>query len=169
MKKYNYFFTFIFISCLGVILHFTYNLSGNNYIVGLFSAVNESTWEHLKLLFFPVIILTIIQYFISKETIINYLPTRTIGLLIGMFFIVISFYSLWGIIGKILGYLNIAIYFIGVILFIIFEKNLSIKSTPTKIKISIIVLFSLTILFFIFTYFAPNLGIFYDLSLHPKC
>lgn len=47
-------FRFIFISVLGVLLHFTYEWSGDNAVVGLFSAVNESTWEHLKLLFFPV-------------------------------------------------------------------------------------------------------------------
>ena len=41
-------FRFIFISVLGVLLHFTYEWSGDNAVVGLFSAVNESTWEHLK-------------------------------------------------------------------------------------------------------------------------
>ena len=46
------FFRFFFISILGVLLHFTYEWSDDNRIVGLFSAVNESTWEHLKLLFF---------------------------------------------------------------------------------------------------------------------
>ena len=52
-------FRFIFISVLGVLLHFTYEWSGDNAVVGLFSAVNESTWEHLKLLFFPFLLLTI--------------------------------------------------------------------------------------------------------------
>lgn len=34
---------FLFISVLGVLLHFTYEWSGDNPIVALFSAVNEST------------------------------------------------------------------------------------------------------------------------------
>ena len=54
-------FRFIFISVLGVLLHFTYEWSGDNAVVGLFSAVNESTWEHLKLLFFPFLLLTILE------------------------------------------------------------------------------------------------------------
>ena len=54
---------FLFISVLGVLLHFTYEWSGDNPIVALFSAVNESTWEHLKLLFFPMLLLTIIELF----------------------------------------------------------------------------------------------------------
>lgn len=34
-------FRFIFISVLGVLLHFTYEWSGDNAVVGLFSAVND--------------------------------------------------------------------------------------------------------------------------------
>ena len=59
-------FRFIFISVLGVLLHFTYEWSGDNAVVGLFSAVNESTWEHLKLLFFPFLLLTILEVLSTK-------------------------------------------------------------------------------------------------------
>ena len=45
--------TIIFAIILGTLLHFTYKWSNKNMLVGAFSAVNESTWEHLKLLFFP--------------------------------------------------------------------------------------------------------------------
>ena len=48
---------------LGILLHFTYEWSGDKIIVGLFSAINESTWEHLKLLFFPMVITIIVGYF----------------------------------------------------------------------------------------------------------
>ncbi len=41
----------VFIIFLGSALHFTFALSGNQPIVGAFSAVNESVWEHLKLAF----------------------------------------------------------------------------------------------------------------------
>ena len=39
----------VFIILLGSMSHFTFELSGFNPIVGAFSAVNESVWEHLKL------------------------------------------------------------------------------------------------------------------------
>jgi hypothetical protein len=44
---------FLVATAFGVFLHFTFELSGKNYFVALFSPVNESIWEHLKLLFFP--------------------------------------------------------------------------------------------------------------------
>ncbi len=34
---------------VGCLLHFTYAWSGRNKFVAIFSAVNESTWEHIKL------------------------------------------------------------------------------------------------------------------------
>ena len=71
-------FSAIFAIILGTILHFTYTWSKNNSIVGLFSAINESTWEHLKLLFFPMLITTTIGYFIFKDTFPNFLCSKTI-------------------------------------------------------------------------------------------
>lgn len=37
------------IAVLGSVLHFTYAWSKGNKLVAVFSAVNESTWEHIKL------------------------------------------------------------------------------------------------------------------------
>ena len=65
-KKYVLIFEIvstIFIMILGTLLHFTYKWSNNNVIVGTFSAINESTWEHLKLIFFPMLIILIIGLF----------------------------------------------------------------------------------------------------------
>ena len=70
----------IFIAILGTFLHFTYNWSGGNVIVGLFSAVNESTWEHLKLIFFPNLITIIIGYFYIGKNIPNFLCAKTLGI-----------------------------------------------------------------------------------------
>ena len=43
-----------FVSVIGTLSHFLYQLSGNSFLVGLFAPVGESTWEHIKLLFFPM-------------------------------------------------------------------------------------------------------------------
>ena len=88
-------FRFIFISVLGVLLHFTYEWSGDNAVVGLFSAVNESTWEHLKLLFFPFLLLTILEVLLRGNMLPEqFLPARVLGILAGMGGIVVGFYTL---------------------------------------------------------------------------
>ena len=45
---------FLFVSVLGTVLHFLYEWSGENTLAALVSGVNESVWEHMKLLFVPV-------------------------------------------------------------------------------------------------------------------
>lgn len=46
---------------MGTLLHFVYEWSGSSRLVGFFAAVNERTWEHLKLVFLPVFLFTVIQ------------------------------------------------------------------------------------------------------------
>ena len=50
---------YVFTSALGTLLHFLYDLTGENVAVSFFSAVNESTWEHMKLLFFPMFLFSL--------------------------------------------------------------------------------------------------------------
>lgn len=52
---------FIFIAIVGTLLHFVYDWSGQNPAVGIIASVSESTWEHLKLLFMPALLFTLIQ------------------------------------------------------------------------------------------------------------
>ena len=53
---------FVWTMVLGSALHFTYAWSQDNRLVGLFSAANESTWEHLKLLVVPATIWAGLRY-----------------------------------------------------------------------------------------------------------
>ena len=117
-------FRFIFISVLGVLLHFTYEWSGDNAVVGLFSAVNESTWEHLKLLFFPFLLLTILEVLLRGNMLPEqFLPARILGILAGMGGIVVGFYTLRGVLGRNYDALNIALYFAGVLLSLFVENK----------------------------------------------
>lgn len=63
----------VFIVLLGTLWHELYNLSGNNFLVGLIAPVNESHWEHWKIGFFPIIIYAAIEYFFIKNTANNYI------------------------------------------------------------------------------------------------
>ena len=147
---------FLFISILGVLLHFTYEWSDQNRIVGLFSAVNESTWEHLKLLFFPMLLLTLIELFFFHEKMpANYLWARTLGILSGMIFIVAVFYTLLGILGK-----N---YFAGVIFALFVENDVYRNGKAENLILSSAILLLLTAAFFTFTEYPPQLGIFREI------
>ncbi len=155
----------IIVSIAGTLLHFVYEWTGNNPIAGIFSAVNESTWEHLKLLFWPMTILSIIEYFLYYKNTTVFLLTRMCATLIGMTFIVVLFYTYTGVIGKNIDFINISLYFAAVIL-TFFLSNLFLKNKTFDGKrsnlIAAIIFTVFAVAFIVFTKNPPDLGIFKD-------
>lgn len=157
----------IFVCILGTLLHFTYQLSGENQLVASFSAINESVWEHLKLLFFPMLLSTIIGYFCIGKNTNNFLCGKTLGIITSMLFIVIFFYTYTGIIGKSIVFVDIASFFVAVILGEYIAYKLITKKFKCNNMIGIGILVILLVCFIVFTYFPPNLGIFKEpLAIH---
>jgi hypothetical protein len=80
---------------VGSLMHFVYEWSGNSVIAGIFTPVNESVWEHLKMSFWPMLIWWIIGYFIlSKKDLIsisNWFVSCATALLVSPV-IIVSFY-----------------------------------------------------------------------------
>lgn len=152
----------IFIMILGVLFHFTYEWSGNNIIVGLFTPVNESIWEHLKLLYFPMILTLIVGYFYDGKNYENYICAKLFGIIVSMIFTVITFYTYSGILGKIIDAVNIAIFFIAVVLgqYMVLRKIRENKSCNQTKKMIILIIIG--VLFIFFTFNPPNIGLFAD-------
>ena len=78
------FFGFGFTSLFGTLLHFLYEWTGKNNFTALFSGVNESTWEHMKLLFFPLLIFSIIEYYIFGRNETYYWCIKLTGTILGL-------------------------------------------------------------------------------------
>ena len=154
------FLRYLFVVLLGVFLHFAYELSGENPIVGLFALVNESIWEHLKLVFFPMLVLTLWDMFTNQKNNLCFLPARTLGTLAGMAFIVIVYYTVTGILGFQTAFLNILIYLLGVLVVFLVEKKLQHRCNTISVKLSIVIWIFFILLFIIFTIAPPALGIF---------
>lgn len=155
-------FSAIFAIILGVILHFVFEWSGDNAIVGAVSAVNESTWEHLKLAFYPMLITTVIGYFYLGKEVPNFLCAKTIGVFSTILCITILFYSYTGILGTNYAFANIALFIISVILGEFFAYKIMKSNFGCNKIISAISLVILLISFIVFTYFSPKIGLFKD-------
>lgn len=65
---------------IGSALHFTYNLAKHNKKVALFSAVNESFWEHIKIAFWPTFLLYFVEFIFGGYKIPAFIPGKTIAL-----------------------------------------------------------------------------------------
>ena len=154
-------FSVIFTFILGILLHFLYEWTGNNKFIGSFSAINESVWEHLKLIFFPMLITTIVGFFYIGKEKTNYLISKTIGIIVAIMFTVVFFYTYSGILGRNIAAIDIGTFFIATILGEIASYKLIINKP--KIGNNILALIILAILigcFILFTYITPQIGIF---------
>lgn len=165
---------FVFVSILGCLSHFCYEWSGENRIVALFCPVNESTWEHMKLLFFPTVIYTIFFSCRCSEY-KSVTASMLLSNIIGIFSIPVLFYTYSGIYGNHVTFIDIAIFFVCSALvfylayhWIVRQKRKEINGCNCVIyrqvenyeMLIIIVNCILVICFFIFTFYPPSWGIF---------
>ena len=80
--------SYIIFTIMGSLLHFTYKKSGNNFFVGLFTPINESVFEHLKLVIFPIIIFSIFFYFFTEKRFNNIFFISFISICIACFSVI---------------------------------------------------------------------------------
>lgn len=149
----------------GTLLHFTYEWSGENRIVGLFSATNESVWEHLKLVFYPMLILAIVEYFVVKKEANNYIEAKSLEIFLAIAFIIVFYYTYTGIIGKTFFIIDILTFIISIILGEWVSYKLMIRkseSTTLSKILSSAIIFYFLISFILFTYNPPNINLFKD-------
>ena len=147
----------------GTILHFLYDWLGEATWIAPFSSVNESTWEHMKLLFWPMFLFAVVQSFFFKDR-TDFWCIKLRGILLGLILIPIIFYTFNGAIGKSPDWINIAIFFIAGATAYIYEARLFDKQkSPCKFaKAAIAALSLIALLFIIFTFKTPEIGLFAD-------
>ena len=97
---------FLFTSIAGTLLHFAWQSFGNPAILAPFVPVNESIWEHLKLLYWPTVFYSTVQLFrVGLDP--HLLWARCCGLVCGLLATVIFYYTYTGVIGR--GFLTVDI------------------------------------------------------------
>lgn len=146
----------------GTILHFLYDwLEGASWIAP-FSGVNESTWEHMKLLFWPMFLYALFQRFFFRAQ-PHFWCIKCRGILLGLLLIPVLFYTYNGVIGRSPDWINIAIFFISAAIAYICEARQFSKAPVCKHKkLAISLLLLLVLLFIVFTFKTPRIGIFKD-------
>lgn len=150
-------------SLVGTLLHFLYEWTGNCILFAPFSGVNESTWEHMKLLFFPTFIYAIVQSFFFKD-VPSYWGIKLSGSVLGLTLIPVIFYTYNGVIGRSPDWVNIAIFFIAAAAEYYYEaRRFRHVTTDRGSRIApFAVLCLIAVSFIVFTFIPPQLGIFED-------
>lgn len=147
----------------GTILHFLYDWTSDSVLIAPFSGVNESTWEHMKLLYFPLLIFALVQsrYFKEYE---NFWCIKLIGIVTGLAMIPMLFYTYNGAFGKSPDWLNITIFFISAAVAFFVETWLFYKDhlLCKRPLLAFAIISLIGVLFVIFTFVTPQIPLFKD-------
>ncbi len=160
--KKRWLWGFLFVGALGTLFHFTYDWLGQNNFAGLFFPINESIWEHLKLLYFPVALWWIVEgIWGGKKT--RFFAPRVWALSLALLFIPIAHYTYSGIIGQRYSWVDISLFFVADALYFIFANRFSSgekKESEGENLLALIVFLIWMFAFFLFTFFPPALALF---------
>lgn len=155
---------FVFTGVLGTLLHFLFDWTGGNIAVALLSAVNESIWEHLKLLFYPMVAFALLEYRSWGKEMDSFWCIKLIGILFGLLFIPLAYYNYTGALGIRADWVNIATFFVAAALAYWLETKLFQRGfaclLPAKAAIAVICLIGAV--FAVFTFYPLHLPLFTD-------
>ena len=144
----------------GTILHFLYDWTDGSIWLAPFSGVNESTWEHMKLLFWPLFFFAVVQRMFFREH-ENFWRVKLWGTLLGLMLIPVLFYTWNGAFGKSPDWVNIAIFYISAGSVFLFESR-AFKTTRPSSRLAFAAACLVSVLFVVFTFAPPRLPLFQD-------
>ncbi len=157
----------IFILLLGSALHFTYKWSGKNPIVAIFSAKNESVWEHLKMAFWPACLWMVITAFPFRNEVNNFFPAKAASIFLMLLLIPIVYCTYTAFSKKNILAVDISI-FISIIVvgqvvsFVLFGLS---QVSAVWTTVAGLAMVGLAAAFVVFTFYPPHLPLFQDPSL----
>lgn len=150
---------------LSLLFHYLYEIYPS-FITSIFSAVNESIWEHNKIIISPFICLAIIEKIHFKNT-KNVIFTEFISML---YCIIITIMLFTPIYFYVLNYkhnmiITLSIFIFAIIISQLISYNLFKSNYNKKLEyISILAWIILLIINTLLTYYPPSFKLFYDFS-----
>lgn len=156
---------FLFTGAAGTLLHFVYDWTGGNTLAAAFSAVNESTWEHMKLLFFPLFLFSIVQVCRMGRNYPNFPAVRAVSTVAGLALIPILFYTYTGVLGFDVMWADIAVFYLAdlgafALDFILLRRGR--LSAPWQQVLGLAVLWGLAFCFVWCTFRPPQIALWRD-------
>jgi len=151
---------------ISIFLHFLYNIFPN-FITSIISPVNESIWEHMKLIVTSNLIFSIIEYIIYKKKNIKYhnlLLSYAISSITGIILYLIIYIPLDKIFGHNLIIALILLLITFIIISIINYYIMNYEEIKYSNTIGLILIISIYIIFGYLTYNPPHINLFYDKS-----
>lgn len=145
---------------IGSIFHFIYDFTGENILVALIAPVNESVFEHMKMVPVPVLIWWLIGYFKYKPDKDIWFTSCLLSLIVGTAMVPLIYYFYTSAFGVEIMIVDILILFVAVL----FAQLLSLhyynyaKAIDYRLALGIIIV--IIVMFALLTLAPPKLPIF---------
>ena len=143
--------------------HFLYDLLNKPLILAPFLAIDESVFEHLKLLFYPIYIVSIVEGVILKKNLPSFIASRIIAVIASSILLVILYYIIWFINGgEGIEIVSIISYFVFMLTTYIISENFQEEYKENKVFIyaGIIIMFIYITFLTFFTFYKPDVDFF---------
>jgi hypothetical protein len=152
----------------GAALHFVFEWSGYWKPIAWLVAINESTWEHFKLAFWPGIVWALIEYCVVGKGTCNYWIGKALGLLSMPIIITVIFYSYTALLGTNYLFIDILSFFLAISFgqFISYRLFFANKLSVAFQWLGALGIVGMMVAFVLFTYMPPRLFIFEHVSTH---
>ena len=147
---------------LASLLHFLYKWSGQLRPVAIFASVNESVWEHIKILLWPYLLWSFAVYYILKPDVRRLIVARTAGAYLVGALVIGFFYIYTGILGYNVPWIDIS----SAALWLFVGELVSMRilngrwTTREYYLIALAALVLLVVMLLCFTVSPPHLGLF---------
>lgn len=154
---------FIFSAISGTVLHFLFDWTNGSILSSLFSAVNESIWEHMKLLFYPMLLFALVEYLYWGKTQTTFWCIKLTGILFALAMIPVLYYTYTGVLGESADWFNITIFYLAAGAAFCLETKLFQRDfCPIGAGAAIVGLCVILVIFTIFTFSPPQIPLFQD-------
>jgi hypothetical protein len=155
----------IAIFLLGSAFHFLFDMLGRSVIAAPFFAVNESIWEHMKLLSTAALVWLTADYFLADKAVRpSFFAARAISLPASLLVIPVVYYFLKGAFGIENTVVDIALFLVASALYQYIAMRMeNCCAALSKHNIEgLIVLCAIFLLFAVFTFLPPHVPLFVD-------
>lgn len=156
---------FLFVCAAGTALHFLYQWSGESVAAAPFAAVNESVWEHMKLLFWPMLLWAGAERAVLGGYSRGFWPAKALGTLLGLALIPALYYTYTGALGVSVMWVDIAIFFVAAAAAFLAETRMLARDWRCRggaRASALVLLLLLSAAFVLCTFVPPRVPLFRD-------
>jgi hypothetical protein len=119
--------------------------------------VNESTWEHLRVVFWPGVLFMLIEFTYVKDSVQNYFIAKTASLFLMPFVITVGWYAYTPFTGRSIFPLDLVLFYVAVLIDQVASYRLLTAPPLSRVfrTTALVVFLVLLVSFSVFTFYPP--------------